>query len=56
MVHAILLRQFYPFGSGAGDTVLPRFNDGASEAISVIPGFRYFGSSYTNLYVSLAGS
>ena len=56
MVHAIPRCQFYPFGRGAGDTVLPRFNDCASEAISVIPGLRYFGSSYTNLYISLAGS
>ena len=54
-VHAIPLRQFYPFGRGAGDSVLPRFDDGASGAIPVIPGFRYFGSSYTNLFVSLIG-
>ena len=55
MVHAIPLRQFYPFGRGANfrDSVLPRFDDGASGAIPVIPGFMYFGSSYTNLFVSL---
>jgi hypothetical protein len=52
MVHAIPLRQFYPFGIDAGDSVLPRFDDGVSDAIPLLPGFRYFGSSYTNIYVS----
>ena len=54
MVHGIPRRRFYPFGTDEGDSVLPRFDNGASEAIPVIPGFTYFGSSYTNLYVSLA--
>jgi hypothetical protein len=53
MVHAIPLSQFYPYGTSAGDDVLPRFDDGASGAIPVIPGFRYYGSAYTNLFVSL---
>jgi hypothetical protein len=26
-------------------------DDGVSDAIPLIPGFRYFGSSYTNIYV-----
>jgi hypothetical protein len=54
MVGAIPLSQFYPYGTSAGDSVLPRSDDGASGAIPVIPGFKYFGTSYTNLYVSLA--
>ena len=37
--------------TGAGDSVLPRFDDGVSEAIYVIPGFRYFGSSYTKAWL-----
>ena len=53
LVHAIPLHQFYPFGTSAGDSVLSRSNDGASGAIPVIPGFRYYGGVYTNLYVSL---
>jgi hypothetical protein len=53
MAHAIPLSQFYPYGEGVGDSVLPiRFDDGVSDAIPLIPGFRYFGSSYTNIYVS----
>ena len=52
MVHAIPLRLFYPFDTDAGDSELPRFDDGASEAIPLLPGFRYFGSNYTNIFVS----
>ena len=54
MVHAIPRGQFYPFGRGAGDSVLPRSNDGASEAIPLLDGFKFFGSSYTNIFVSFA--
>ena len=54
MVHAIPQRHFYPFGADAGDRELPRSNDGASEAIPLLPGFKYFGSTYTNIFVSLA--
>ena len=54
LVDAIPRRQFYPFGRDEGDSVLPRSDNGASEPIPVIDGFKYFGSSYTNLYVSLA--
>ena len=52
LVRAIPLDQFYPFGTSAGDTVLSRSNDGASGAIPVILGFRYYGGVYNNLYVS----
>ena len=52
MVHAIPLAQFYPFGTDAGDTVLPRSDDGASGAIPLLTGFRYFGSRYTHIFVS----
>ena len=54
MVHAIPLRQFYPFGADAEDRELSRSDDGASEAIPLLPGFKYFGSTYTNIFVSLA--
>ena len=54
MVDAIPRGRFYPFGRDEGDSVLLRSDNGASEAIPVIDGFTYFGSSYTNLYVSLA--
>ena len=54
MIHAIPLGQFYPFGKGAGDSVLPRSNDGASEAIPLLAGFKFFGSSYTDIFVSFA--
>ena len=52
MVHAIPLARFYPFGTDAGDSVLPRSDDGASGAIPLLAGFKYFGNRYTDIFVS----
>uniref|UniRef100_A0AAR2JRE1 NIDO domain-containing protein n=1 Tax=Pygocentrus nattereri TaxID=42514 RepID=A0AAR2JRE1_PYGNA len=43
---------FYPFGSGAGDTVNPRSDDGSSPAINLQSPFTFFRRTYTKLYVS----
>ena len=53
MIHAIPFGQFYPFGVRAGDTVLPRTDDGTSAAISLgTSGFTYFGNSHSDIFVS----
>ena len=53
MVYAIPLSEFYPYGSGVGDAVLQRNDDGVSSAISLDgSGFRYFGNSHSSLFVS----
>ncbi|KAI4895043.1 hypothetical protein NFI96_016161 [Prochilodus magdalenae] len=46
---------FYPFGSGAGDTVNPKSDDGSSPAISLQNPFSFFGHSYSQLYVNNNG-
>ena len=53
VVHAIPLDDFYPYGTDVGDAVLPRNDDGVSSAISLGgSGFRYFGNSHTEIFVS----
>ena len=53
MVHAIPLRQFYPYGPMAGDTTLPRNDDDVSSPISIAgSGFGYFGTTPTSVFVS----
>uniref|UniRef100_A0A3B4EIL8 NIDO domain-containing protein n=1 Tax=Pygocentrus nattereri TaxID=42514 RepID=A0A3B4EIL8_PYGNA len=46
---------FYPFGSGAGDTVNPRSDDGSSPAINLQSPFTFFRRTYTKLYVNNNG-
>ena len=54
MVYAIPLDQFYPYGTSAGDDVLPRNDDGVSGAIPLgNSGFRYYGSIHSSIFVSL---
>ena len=50
---AIPLSSFYPYGSAAGDYLLPPNDDGSSSAISLPTPYLYFGTSYTSIYVSL---
>ncbi|XP_036429013.1 uncharacterized protein LOC118809641 isoform X2 [Colossoma macropomum] len=46
---------FYPFGSGAGDTVNPRSDDGSSPAVNLQSPFTFFRRTYTKLYVNNNG-
>ncbi|KAL6474837.1 hypothetical protein MHYP_G00158770 [Metynnis hypsauchen] len=46
---------FYPFGSGAGDTVNPRNDDGSSSAINLQSRFSFFGHLYSQLFVNNNG-
>ena len=48
----IPLSEFYPFGSSAGDTLLPENDDGSSPMITLSGSFPFFGSQHTDLYVS----
>ena len=50
---AIPLSSFYPYGSAVGDSVLPSEDDGSSDAISLPTPYLYYGTSYTNIFVSL---
>ena len=50
---AIPLSSFYPYGSVAGDDVVPRGLDVSSDAIRLPTPFPFFGSLYANIYVSL---
>ena len=53
VVHAIPLSEFYPYGTSAGDAVLPRNDDGVSSAISLgASGFRYYGTSHSDIFLS----
>ena len=51
-VAAIPLRDFYPYGSEAGDTLLPRIDDVSSHPIAIPSGFTFFGKSFSTIYVS----
>ena len=51
-VAAIPLTQFYPFGKEAGDILLPRNDDGSSDAVLLSPQFTFFGQQFDNIYVS----
>ncbi|XP_037400167.1 uncharacterized protein LOC108435028 [Pygocentrus nattereri] len=46
---------FYPFGSGVGDTLNPRSDDGSSPAINLQSPFTFFRRTYTKLYVNNNG-
>ena len=50
---AIPLSSFYPYGSAAGDALLPSSDDGSSSAISLPTPYLYYGTSYRNIFVSL---
>ena len=45
-VEAVPLASFYSFGSSAGDTSLPRNDDGYSSLISLSTAFPYFGTNH----------
>ncbi|XP_078614102.1 sushi, nidogen and EGF-like domain-containing protein 1 [Branchiostoma floridae x Branchiostoma japonicum] len=49
--------NFYPFGPSAGDRANPKVDDGGSGQLSVslLGGFRYFGSVYHNFWVNNNG-
>ena len=53
-VEAVPLASFYTFGSSAGDTSLPRNDDGYSSLISLTTAFPYFGTNPNTVYVSVA--
>ena len=50
---AIPLNSFYPYGSAAGDSLVPHGLDVSSEAVQLPTPFPFFGKSYTNIIVSL---
>ena len=49
---AIPLSSFYPYGSAVGDGALPSNDDGSSSTIPLQTPFVFFGTSYTNIFVS----
>ena len=53
LVEAVPLGSFYTFGSSAGDTSLPRSDDGYSSLISLSTPFPYFGTNHNAVYVSV---
>ena len=53
LVEAVPLASFYTFGSSAGDTSLPRNDDGYSSLISLSTAFPYFGTNHNAVYVSV---
>ena len=53
-VTAIPVGDFYPFGSGAGDSLVDRTLDGSSPNITLPATFFFFGQSFSNIYVSWA--
>ena len=48
----IPLENFYPFGSGTGDSRLPSNDDGSSGSITLSFTFPFFGTDYRMVYVS----
>ena len=51
-VTGIPLNEFYPFGVEAGDTLVPRTDDGSSPAITLPRQFYFFGQFTNTIYVS----
>ena len=49
---AVPFAEFYPFGATAGDTVVPRTDDGSSPPITLPAPFMFFGNSFTVIHVS----
>ena len=49
---AVPLAEFYPFGIGAMDTLLPGGDDNISPSVSLSPAYNVFGNSYSIIYVS----
>ena len=49
---AVPLSSFYSYGLAAGDSVLPRSDDGSSPAITLPTPFLFFGANYYTIYVS----
>ena len=47
----IPLADFYPFGSGAGDSRLLSNDDGSSGSITLSFTFPFFGTDYRMIYV-----
>ena len=52
LVAAVPLSSFYPYGVSAGDSILPRNDDGSTSALPLPMPFNYFARSPTTLYVS----
>ena len=46
------LSSFHSYGLAAGDSELPPTDDGSSPAITLPAPFRFYGASYTTIYVS----
>ncbi|XP_049321004.1 uncharacterized protein LOC125781304 [Astyanax mexicanus] len=46
---------FYPFGTGAGDTVCPPADDSDSSVINLTSPFSFFGRSYPQIYINHNG-
>jgi hypothetical protein len=52
---SVPLADFYPFGSVAGDAVLPENDDGSSEALYFNVPFQFFGLNFSTAYVNNNG-
>ena len=50
---AVPLSSFYPYGPVAGDLLVPRGLDVFSNATWLPTPFLFFGTQYTNIFVSL---
>ena len=50
-VTGIPLASFYPYGSTAGDTLLPPSDDGSSPAINLNIPFPFFDTDHSTLFV-----
>lgn len=46
------LNEFYPFGSGNGDSRVPINDDGSSGRVAISNSFPFFDDNYDSLFVS----
>ena len=53
VVSAIPLNDFYSFGTDAEDSLLGRNDDGSSPAITLTPAFKFFGTIFDTIFVSI---
>lgn len=53
VLNAVVLPNFYPFGTSEGDNVVPRNDDGSSGKLSVSTSFPFFGQNHNSLFVSI---
>ena len=52
LTEAIVLPDFYPFGTSEGDQVVPRNDDGSSGEVPISIAFPFFDQNHKSLFVS----